>query len=612
MKTTLVTLIWLFAIASVSWSVEFNSAKIGNVDGCSIVIVSQGSGLVTNNVNFDGSNCGDKDEFNVKYVWMNSNQLAEFWSDPNAHPFPNIFGSNPKILENDITEILNRIRKDYTIRIAETGYPANADTVITGLSTADGLKKEMIVPNSASTEGLFRTNVSNQTIALPVSDPIIWVDNAFVRKFSESKWSGNYSFRYSLPYADGIISERSFLRGVQRSAERNWSELSRQVAMCINFIRFVDRPEFNSYWDSIDELVWKEELQELASYYSEFDGQGDKRLDSPFSYNIAYDFIDEFAIGNWPDDFLLLRGSFEEATEGCEVKSGGLAFYLLPRELYVQFAVITPISPTLKISNIHYQKDGNYDVRKSLSDFAYLESNVGEILLQKSQSQTLVIPLSTQFRYPEQILEHGNLQLGSQLKKVFDAFPDREINFDNCSHDEEGELVCDELASSTLGEMPESDKPFSIEPRYYFGEALKLDALTIDGKLISARVAPEFGLYSEDEVQAGSCPFVFFEMKNGDILRHGRVLIGASSPLLARTDTIPIPKNAKKIIISELEPEISYIDSLTFDDISENVRPINFNASSDSIMLKPREFAVFDVPERASTVSISGFYELLK
>ena len=113
-----------------------------------------------------------------------------------------------------------------------------------------------------------------------------------------------------------------------------------------------------------------------------------------------------------------------------------------------------------------------------------------------------------------------------------------------------------------------------VERTYYFGEARDLAQVVIGDNAYEVRDTPRMAMLSVAGYDGASCPFLEFTEADGKTSLHGRVLIGASDASRADTETVPVPPGASKIIISEREPEISYLSEIALVDKTTGERTV--------------------------------------
>jgi hypothetical protein len=145
---------------------------------------------------------------------------------------------------------------------------------------------------------------------------------------------------------------------------------------------------------------------------------------------------------------------------------------------------------------------------------------------------------------------------------------------------------------------------------YIFGNSLDIKNVTIDGKVVAVRLAPESAIAYEGETGLGSCPFLYIESRSSaKPISLGRILVGASSQAQSIDDQIQLPVDTNAIYIVEREPEITYVSDVSVWDE---------NAKKERVLLEgftvsPGEAKEIRIPVGidATKVRIRGYYETL-
>ncbi len=241
---------------------------------------------------------------------------------------------------------------------------------------------------------------------------------------------------------------------------------------------------------------------------------------------------------------------------------------------------------------------------------------LSDLELSKENGKSLVIPLHMELRYEADDFPLSKITTGqqeNQVFKIFQKYPEAPVNFRRCEDSGEvkgngdPKITCRSFMRQKLSGFP-APEGTPVTTSYFFGPAIRLDALEIDGKMVEVRDPAEFGLVADFAGGYGSCPFAYFETAEGQTLYHGRILVGANSLERGMTDTVAIPPGATKLVIKEIEPEITYLQKITFSDTQGVIRELAFRAPAK---VSPRGQVSVDIPRGSTSLAVTGYYHLL-
>jgi hypothetical protein len=153
--------------------------------------------------------------------------------------------------------------------------------------------------------------------------------------------------------------------------------------------------------------------------------------------------------------------------------------------------------------------------------------------------------------------------------------------------------------------------PPKVTPTYIFGPSYSLRSLSIAGTEVVTRAAPADSLNFLGRAPIGSCPFLFVSTGTDDLIRIGRVLIGASRKDLARIEEIKFPKGTRSFVIREQEPEVTFLETII---LKDSAVPAREQLIASDVVLRPGDDREFLVPAGFSEeiiLKLRGHYEVL-
>lgn len=382
-----------------------------------------------------------------------------------------------------------------------------------------------------------------------------------------------------------------------------------------------------NYWDSMAELednVLKKKfspqqvLNSATVFNSTFYGEaikvGNKLIDA-----MLY-----FGQKAWPDDFLIAFGNATvgndaENEEGSCTDTYNFGFYAQPRRLFTLVAVIEPRYKDLQIEHIGYVADLEEQLRLLRAGTQFQDSPPGVITVKKGEMA--VIPLRIELRYD--LDEDAKFQTEQDVNSADGIY--KRIN--NTTLSSIRFRAKDNLSSAgTLGPLrtipvrtifsksilafrpPETRK---IHRTYIFGPAYNLKTITIKGNDIPVRSAPAAAVAYRPGFCCGegSCPFLYVSGDAGtdDLIRIGRVLIGASKKQLVRTEEKELPPETRSFFISEQEPEVTFLDTIAVKSGSSGEERL----IASNVVIHPGQAREFRVPKEFygnAILKIRGYY----
>jgi hypothetical protein len=580
------------------------SATATVLGSCNLIMqnvqVAEGATLI----NEVDCNIGAGESFRVRYLWLDEIATSFLVTGHFDSSLKAILGTSQTIVKNEVYQRTSRIVDRFGF-----GVNSKTDFLIRGaVFSLEGAKKKNdnveIMTNGTSNIPLA---VLRKMKVYKGSENIIWPDLRALRTIvSSTAWPSDF----------GVTYDSSVLKGVNL---RKATLVAQNVAIsCVVLYKYISKHELDSYWDEVENLeraLANKELKDedvvnpQISVASFRQGVVD---------NLSLEAMAYFGEQYWPEDFLMMLGS-ADANEGC----GGrgeyrLGLYASPRRLYTLVAIIEPRASSLEVEGMTYLVDEEEQLRQAKRGTKRIESPPGAISLKRGE--TAIIPLRNELRYdiddvPIKVLSNKKDAEAAYTKIMSiptDLFQFTLQNFStNSSSNEMKPKALTDVYLKKLKSSYRKPETKKITEAYVFGQSLELLEVKVKGTKVAVREVPAAPLSWIGPIGVGSCPFVFVDDGRGEPSIVGRILIGAHSQSLMRTERITLPKGTKAVFIREIEPEITYIEQISI----AGGAPVDELIVARNIRIRPGHSLEFDVPELYRddpTLIVNGYYEPMR
>ena len=549
---------------------------------------------------------GRRQQLNVRYVWVNLNTAA-FVLDGNIpqelHP---VFGRNGAVVSTTVGRDVDLIVSRYGA--TEQGHnnrpfpghyiPDSTSAMVLGASGPSRLELESLMGQRRERRSPSRS----ETIRYVPLEPFPWPDLGLVGGFTAgARWpSGRYF------YSTGRMSF-SQLRAELRAPRSD--RTARDATLdCISPYRLVSADEFNQYWFLVDRAADRIEAQGLQRerllpdiYNQEFD----YTVRAVRAGHPSYDALEYFARDGWPADYLLAVGNYTTLPK-CGDHLGGFSYNAIPRQPFVLFAVVGTDGDQLSVEGLNFLVDGEKQLRRTVNAGQPQSIDFASQVLVSSEAP-LLIPLRVELRYDlDEMPFAGIVGRSDEPLEIYRLLLRHGPEFVS----DDGEYAAG--AGGFRKRVDELPRPstMDITRRYFYGRALELSSVELQNDTIAVKSAPAAAVITTRYFSVGSCPFVSFLDRDGQLLFRERILVGASSAEQARTETLDIPATAAVMRIEEVEPEISHLASVAFHNADGTSQVV-----AQDLTLNPRQGIEVPFPSegtaRATRVSFSGYYQPL-
>ena len=494
--------------------------NIFDTNECSIIVQDKHKSIITE--------CGDN--IDIKYFWLDIPITIQLMDARNSTDLHSIFGSNVGILNfgaySELKKLLNVTtskfsdRNSYEYRYLkfndnseESSREEKSDAEIYGYPE---IYLESLGGNPID-EGLYRF--------FDAADPLILPGFKFLEGFDpliclENTYDSSYLAAQNEDEQDKLIDELRKQQKVDR-------DQCRDIAI---FEGYLKKEDFKNYWNFADkylddirqhnvhidgerffdlEAFGLEESIDMLHYGKALElNKKTKLRDWKSAVGKNYKFLEYiYRKGEWPDKLFPIYTFLNEEW------NHGIRFYyrryaVMPR-IRIVFAHIKPIHSSVRLSGISFEKSEINSLRE--------------------------------FRGDEYSYEKGNLEISLPVLQPEDVYliPLRI----------ELQSVADE--SST----------------YLIGNDYKITDLSFisnneNNEILAVRKIPNTPIYTENGIDGGSCPFIQFVDEIGNRFEAGRILVGSLNPENPMTEEIEIMSNMTELIISEREPEVTFINEI--------------------------------------------------
>ncbi len=520
--------------------------------------------------------------FNVRYIWLDARHASFAISEYFDENLKRVFGT-PKVLKTPVHATAAEI-------ISKFGHAPNASTTLFGSKTKSSVLGQKNSTETAESElGKLPAAILRRLRIYAAEDTLPWPDLAASTIVKDRPhWPPNYS----IVYGDNVLLNYPTAKGWERGG---------MLIACTRLYRMLPKSEYDSYWDRIAAIEGAK-IEEIYITSQMLRG-GFKETAIG---NLTYDAIGYFTQHNWPEDFALIFGDFNY--RGCGDTTFG--FYVRPRELFVQFAVIEARARNLDIAGLTFDVDNSEQLRRNAAPGEELKLPIGQVSLKRGES--LLVPLRIELRYSaDRISElQENKAAATRVLQLIRNFPDDPLKMIEERYEEGATTPKRRLLMSKLKSSFRAPEILQIAPRYIFGRSLALKRVWISDKEYEVRQAPALAVVSLAVGEEGSCPYVYFRALDGVLSVKGRALIGASAPERRRRDVIDIPEDSASVLIGEQEPEVTYLSEVTL----RNRRTGESLELARGVRLRSRQAIELEVPQafrRDSELVVEGWYRPL-
>lgn len=535
----------------------------------------------------------------IKYLELDAYQSSLLLLGYADETLATLIGRRPAVSNNEVFRRLEGLYAEFGTLSGPDNYLANTTMIANdpdynsvGFSTLDDIPEAI------------RNRIRYPTF----HGQLIWPDPSASHTFFETDdWPGG--FGYSFRRENDETGETSYRRvdSDLRSSELDPADV---IATCVAMARFVSQQEFLGYWARVEELAnemmrTNRGLQDINGY----EPGGWRGVEATeFMYQNApsavYDLIAEVTSAGFPDDFLVLTGTItngEREGGGCWQPGGGLNLYAFPRSLKTIVAVVSPVGEAVTVvDGAEVQVDTDISLRSDPQYGQAQSVTTGQIVLSRDQGTTYVIPLRIEFQYEPDTLPFLTTSTAipfGRASELVEHYASTQLDFWLCDG------PCELATSKRLGDLPVSPL-IEPTPNYVYGEAVQLVSVNAGGERIEAAAVPRIDLYTTWGEDGASCPFAYFEMADGSLRYHGRVLVGANDPTLQRNEVVRVPEGAVRFILREEEPEITYVEALSF----LTAGGATLASSREAMVLAPRDAVSVKIPTGAAFVELAGYY----
>lgn len=145
----------------------------------------------------------------------------------------------------------------------------------------------------------------------------------------------------------------------------------------------------------------------------------------------------------------------------------------------------------------------------------------------------------------------------------------------------------------------ESQPAYELD-EYVFGPAVQIDSLEVESRRYTFRTfdPKRFVIYSETW-GVGSCPYVFtFSPSSQTWINEGHILYGADHPSKERSDSLQLSSYDGRVVVRELDPENSFIDSLAIRVVRFDGSEIVLPALNESLAERDQRYLTLKQGER--------------
>jgi hypothetical protein len=570
---------------------ESGKASALVVGSCNVVqqnVTASGGATIVNQI--DCLPDRPDESFVLRYLWLDavtSSYLVAGRFDP---ALAKLLPERPVVVRNPVydqlREIIEKFGRPDHLAGEEPQYSVNGER--------DNL--QTTAKWSASRE------TRNKLRVYSAEEDIIWPDlSALAAVFETTDWPAGFRMSYNSVEDDTWRERQSTI------------DFQNKMISCVQLYSPISSEMLASYWDLMKQLedgVRRDRFKRDGVIHPNANGSaGDLGASKTSALrNKTIDAMSYFGRAAWPEDFLMAFGN--GAVGGCGVGAEYdymFGFYAKPRKLHTLVAVVEPRRKDLQIERLIYLSDSETRLRPLGESRERIESPSGVISVRAGEMA--VIPLRIELRYDsEGFRDIVDSEEPRQIYQKIRALKIPIVKFTGRESERRGRRPppLHTVFSKSLSAFREPEG-FKVNQTYVFGPSLGLSTVTIKGVEVPVRSVPPAAVAYLGPAEIGSCPFLFVSDGSEEPRRIGRVLIGASDETRARTEQILLPPGATSVFVSEQEPEITYLQSVSISDAATGEETL----LATDVVLHPgdaREFVLPPTLRDQARLTVRGYY----
>lgn len=527
-----------------------------------------------------------EDSFLLRYLWLDATTSSFLVAGRFDPALERLLPENPVVVNNPVFQKLREI-------VDKFGRPNQPPYIY---------RYSVLAKGSSAIHPKWEIQSENSKLRIYAAEQeIVWPDVPALRTvFKTKEWPSNYSITYERTGSPGW------------NEPDNSVEFQNEAISCVQLYKPISIEMLRNYWSSmreLDDIVSHKEIKRDGVINNTVNYSGSVDIVKKDALkNKSIDAMLYFGEGGWPEDFLLAFGNASMGICGAgDVYNFG--FYAKPRKLFTLVAVIEPRGKDLQIEHVTYLSDSREELRKLEEPKLPQHAPLGVISVKKGQMA--VVPLRIELRYD--ISEFRAMMDSNEANKVYDRIKNLErstLRFTGRENYERQPPPLRTVFSKSVSSF-RSPKALHVTRTYVFGPAFYLNSVRVMGSDVQVRRAPAAAVAFIGTAEEGSCPFLFVSSGADEPIRVGRVLVGANKRDLARNEEINLPVGTRSFFISEQEPEVTFLETISIRDSSSDAERL----LASNIVLHPGDAREFTIPTEFAgeiTLTLRGYYEPLR
>jgi hypothetical protein len=529
----------------------------------------------------------------LRFFWVDSRNMSLIFSGYTDSALKALFGPAPKFFNNDVYRTMSELVRSF-------GFKPHSESTFFGTRFTNTIQgKNRTAATETRAIGDLSASELSQMHMYAGEQLIIWPD---VASSNAAKQSTTWPSTYSLTYSPSTYRNAYPIKSSDIRFDKNVAEANAAVFNCTLLYKFVGAAEMDQYEDRLAEaerVILANALDEGFFVNAEQLSFQHAILDNPGVAAIRY-----FTGKNWPRDFVVALGNFRVGV-GCG-ESHNFGFYLLPRRVFVLLAVIEPRGGAINIDGASFITDDDVTLRAERALGRAEETRFSPITIKRGES--LVIPLHIELRYDTNVFPFTAIKrnaLSTQLHRAVSSAPVKQFNSTFAYETSDAKTKLRIGKDKSAFRPPDFD---TVAEKYFFGKSRDLVAIFIDGKKVETRPTPRVAVVMNGKFEEGSCPFLYFRTAEGQLAMIGRVLVGANGPAREREERIRIEPGTRAFVLSEAEPEVTFIRSLNLRN-EETGELLNIGTNFYIGANRAFEFQIPDRFQASGQIVIKGYYK---
>jgi hypothetical protein len=542
----------------------------------------------------------------VSYYWLDSSSASFLLANRIDARLASILGTEPFVLKTPAYDAFKELVDQFGSRIPDSNF--RGDHYSINIVNQDGKTTEL-VKRPFST---LRSGAGASVKLYDAERPVYWPDLAAAKQMLMSpNFPTGYQHYFREMTGMGVYGDVDEIMNRRPTSDSQRKELENLIAYATSHWRKIDGAELARYSDDLREFAAEALRGNLISIGPVSDNERGIFENPSLQLNQLVSIASQKSIramqfvarDGLPEEFLRVEGAYEG-----EHTDPAWATVVHPPSLFLRIAVIENIAPTP--ANYPLASfSGSISAPRGLraiqaheqSDALTIPFPPGILAYQKR----IVIPLSLEFRSDSQPNAEDERTGRAFMQKALALLPGNTVRFPSPLG------VSAAVKAKRLFDGPVYE---TRHPDFLYGPRIELSSALIDGKDFPIRAPLERGVYTVAGFDGGSCPVLYVKQKGlEELTKIGVVLRDSSGKDAKATITVNLPRDISAVVISEEEPEITYLNRLEVWAAKKNGEFVEVAKIQNHVVFRDGRFVSLNIPDTDNVdhyeLIVEGYYQ---